>query len=211
MMRKHGTAPKAARVRTVRIQFCSAVTVGRYGRVVRRATAALATLATLALTGAAGCTSDPGAAAAPSPTASPTYRLAPRTARPFETPLPTASATGQQVTVSVVGLRVHLLSIIGTHAEWLPKGEYERLRIALDNGMSTFRAFDTRKMLLVDANGKTYLPDYDAMNIARQPKVATVPAEGRLEMDLWFDLPVKSVVRALRVQDLDADIALPGS
>jgi hypothetical protein len=178
---------------------------------VRRATAALATLAALALTGAAGCTSDSGAATAPSPTASPTYRLAPRTARPFETPLPTASATGQQVTVSVVGLRVHLLSIIGTHAEWLPKGEYERLRIALDNGMSTFRAFDTRKMLLVDANGKTYLPDYDAMNIARQPAVATVPADGRLEMDLWFDLPEKSIVRALRLEDLDKDITLPGT
>jgi hypothetical protein len=180
---------------------------------VRRANAALATLATLALAGAAGCTSDSNAAAAPSPSAaaSPTYRLAPRTARPFETPLPTASATGSQVTVSVVGLRVHMLSIIGTHAEWLPKGEYERVRIALDNGMSTFRPFDTRKMLLVDANGKTYQPDYDAMNIARQPTIATVPSEGRLEMDLWFDLPAKSVVRALRVQDLGKDIALPGT
>jgi hypothetical protein len=209
-MRRHGTEPKAVRVFPVPAGLCSAVTVGRYGRTVRRATAALAILAALALAGAAGCTSDSGAAAAPSPTASPTYLLAPRTARPFETPLPTASATGPQVTVSVVGLRVHLLSIIGTHAEWLPKGEYERLRIALDNGMSTFRAFDTRKMLLVDANGKTYLPDYDAMRIARQPTVATVPAEGRLEMDLWFDLPEKSIVRALRVQDLDKDIALPG-
>ena len=177
----------------------------------RRATATVATLAAVALTGAAGCTSDSGAAAAPSPTASPTYQLAPRAARPFETPLPTASAIGPQVTVSVIGLRVHLLSIIGTHAEWLPKGEYERVRVALDNGMSRFRTFNTEKMLLVDANGKTYKPDYDAMNIARQPKIATVPAEGRLEMDLWFDLPPKSIVRALRVQDLDKDITLPGS
>jgi hypothetical protein len=30
-------------------------------------------------------------------------------------------------------------------------------------------------------------------------------------MDLWYDLPVKSVVRALRVQDLGTDVALPGS
>jgi len=179
---------------------------------VRQTTAALATLAAVALAGAAGCSSGSSdAAAAPSATASPTYQLAPRTARPFETPLPTASATGPQVTVSVIGLRVHLLSIIGTHAEWLPKGEYERVRIALDNGMSTFRAFNTEKMLLVDANGKTYKPDYDAMNIARQPKIATVPAEGRLEMDLWFDLPPKSIVRALRIDDLDKDIALPGT
>jgi hypothetical protein len=180
---------------------------------VRRVTAALAALAALALAGAAGCSSGSSddAAAAPSATASPTYQLAPRTARPFETPLPTASATGPQVTVSVIGLRVHLLSIIGTHAEWLPKGEYERVRVALDNGMSTFRTFNTEKMLLVDANGKTYKPDYDAMNIARQPKIATVPAEGRLEMDLWFDLPPKSIVRALRVDELGKDIALPGT
>jgi hypothetical protein len=160
---------------------------------------------------AAGCSSGSDPAAAPSPAASPTYIQAPRTARPFETPLATASANGPQVTVSVIGLRTHLVSIIGTHAEWLPRGEYERVRIALDNGMSTFRTFATERLLLVDANGRTYKPDYDAMNIARQPKVATVPAEGRLEMDLWYDLPVKSTVRALRVQDLTKDVALPGS
>ena len=178
----------------------------------RRATPPHATQAALALAGPAGCST--GAADTPPPAAAParpTYQLAPRTARPFETPLPTASATGPQVTVSVIGLRVHLVSIIGTHAEWLPRGEYERVRVALDNGMSTFRTFNTEKMLLVDANGTTYKPDYDAMNIARQPKIATVPAEGRLEMDLWFDLPPKSIVRALRVGEIGKDIALPGS
>jgi hypothetical protein len=30
-------------------------------------------------------------------------------------------------------------------------------------------------------------------------------------MDLWFDLPPKSIVRALRIDDLDKDIALPGT
>jgi hypothetical protein len=178
---------------------------------VRRPIAAFASVAILTVAGAAGCSSDSGAAAAPSATASPTYVEAPRTARPFETPLATASASGAQVTVSVVGLRTHLVSLIGTHAEWLPKGEYERLRVALDNGTATFRAFSTDRMLLVDANGKTYKPDYDAMNIARQPRIATVPAQGRLEMDLWYDLPEKSIVRALRVQDLGKDVALPGS
>jgi hypothetical protein len=176
---------------------------------VRRATAALGSAATLVLV--AGCSSGAGPAAAPSAAASPTYLQAPRTARPFETPLATASATGPQVAVDVIGLRTHLVSIIGTHAEWLPKGEYERVRVALDNGLSTFRTFATDRMLLVDATGRTYKPDYDAMNIARQPQIATVPAGGRLELDLWFDLPVKSVVRALRVQDLGQDIALPGT
>lgn len=155
---------------------------------------------------AAGCSSDSGA---PAPAASPTYLEPPRTARPFETPLATASATGQNVIVAVLGVRVHLTSLIGTHAEWLPQGEYERLRVALDNGSSTFRDFPTERLLLVTADGKTYKPDYDAMNIARQPKVATVPAQGRLEMDLWYDLPQGAQVRALRVQDLDADVALP--
>ena len=172
----------------------------------RRSLAALAAAATLATT-TAGCSSDSGAT--PAPTASPTYLEAPRTARPFETPLATASATGQNVIVTVLGVRVHLTSLVGTHAEWLPKGEYERLRVALDNGSATFRDFPTERLLLVTADGRTYKPDYDAMNIARQPKVATVPAQGRLEMDLWYDVPPGSQVRALRVQDLDADVALP--
>lgn len=173
----------------------------------RRSLAALAAAATLAA-GAAGCSSDSGATT-PAPTASPTYLEAPRTARPFETPLATASATGQNVIVTVLGVRVHLTSLIGTHAEWLPKGEYERLRVALDNGSSTFRDFPTERLLLVTADGRTSKPDYDAMTIARQPTVATVPAQGRLEMDLWYDVPTGSQVRALRVQDLGADVALP--
>lgn len=174
----------------------------------RRVPAALAAAAVLAA--AAGCTSEPAASSAgPDPAASPTYREAPRTARPFETPLATASATAQNVSVTVVGLRSRLTSLVGTHAEWLPKGEYERLRVALDNGSSTYREFPTEQLLLVDADGRTYRPDYDAMNIARQPKVATVPAQGRLEMDLWYDLPKGATLRALRVQELGADIPLP--
>jgi hypothetical protein len=158
---------------------------------------------------AAACTDDP--APVPAAAASPTYQQAPRTARPFETPLATASATGPNVSVTVVGLRVHLLSLIGTHAEWLPKGEYERLRVALDNGSATYREFGTERLLLVTADGTTHEPDYDAMNIARQPEVATVPAQGRLEMDLWYDVPKGSQVTALRVQDLGKDVALPRS
>jgi hypothetical protein len=157
----------------------------------------------------AGCSGDD----TPTPTAtpSPTYLEPGRTARPFETPLATASATGLNVTVVVVGLRVHLQSLIGTHAEWLPKGEYERLRVALDNGSATFRDFPTERLLLVTADGTAYKPDYDAMNIARQPKVATVPAQGRLEMDLWYDVPKGTTVTALRVQDLGKDVSLPSS
>jgi hypothetical protein len=180
-----------------------------YRSPVRRFPAALAAAAVLAA-GAAGCTSD-SAAGPPGPTAtpSPTYLQAPRTVRPLETPLATASATALNVSVTVLGVRARLVSLIGTHAEWLPKGEYERLRIALDNGSATYREFDTERLLLVAADGRTYEPDYDAMNIARQPRTATVPAQGRLEMDLWYDLPKGTTVRALRVQDLDADIPLP--
>ena len=167
-------------------------------------------VAALLAAGAAGCSSEPSGAA-PAPAASPTYLEAPRTARPFETPLATASATAQNVSVTVLGLRVRLTSLIGTHAEWLPKGEYERLRVALDNGSSTYREFPTERLLLVTGDGTAVKPDYDAMNIARQPKVATVPAQGRLEMDLWYDVPKGTTVRALRVQDLDTDVPLPSS
>jgi len=145
----------------------------------------------------------------PAPATSPTYVLAPRPARPLETPLTGASATGDQVSVTVIAVRAHLASLIGTHAEWLPRGEYERLRVVLDNGTATYREFSTERLLLVTADGTAHRPDYDAMNIARQPKVATVPAQGRLEMDLWYDVPVGSRLIALRVADLGTDVPLP--
>ncbi len=175
----------------------------------RRVSNALAAAAIVAA-GAAGCTSDPAAGSAGPGAAGPTYPQAPRTARPLETPLATASATAQNVSVTVLAVRARLTSLVGTHAEWLPRGEYERLRVALDNGSSTFREFRTDRLLLVDSAGRTYRPDYDAMTIARQPRVATVPAQGRLEMDLWYDLPKGATLRALRVQDLGADVPLPG-
>jgi hypothetical protein len=162
-------------------------------------------LATLAAVLPACTTADPPPAPAPSPT----YVQPPRTARPLETPLAGASATGQQVSVTVLGLRAHLVSLIGTHAEWLPHGEYERLRVVLDNGTATYREFPTERLLLVTADGTAHRPDYDAMNIARQPKVATVPAQGRLEMDLWYDVPAGSRLTALRVADLGTDVPLP--
>ena len=151
------------------------------------------------------------AAAPPSPAASPTYLLAPRTARPFETPLATASATGPQVTVSVIGLRVHLLSIIGTHAEWLPHG-----RVRAGPGRPGQRevdvpSFSVDRLLLVDANGTTYKPDYDAMNIARQPRSRPSPPGAGWRWTSGSTCRSKSIVRALRVQDLGKDIALPGS
>jgi hypothetical protein len=145
----------------------------------------------------------------PAPATSPTYVLAPRTARPLETPVTGASATGDQVSVTVIAVRAHLASLIGTHAEWLPRGEYERLRVVLDNGTATYRDFPTERLVLVTADGTAHRPDYDAMNIARQPKVATVPAQGRLEMDLWYDVPVGSRLTALRVADLGTDVPLP--
>jgi hypothetical protein len=155
---------------------------------------------------ACGSTAEP----APAPAAaSPTYLEAPRTARPFETPLAGASATGQQLSVTVLGVRSGLASLIGTHAEWLPEGEYERIRVVLGNGSATFHEFPVERLLLVTADGTARPPDHDAMNIARQPEVATVPAQGRLEMDLWYDLPAGSDLTALRVVDLGVDVPLP--
>ena len=210
MTRRHGTAPKAARVALCPDQAGGTSRredAAGYRPGVRRTLAAPAAAALAAAALAAGCTS--GSAPEPAPAASPTYREAPRTARPLETPLASASATAQNVSVTVVGLRTRLTSLVGTHAEWLPKGEYERLRVALDNGSATYREFATERLLLVDADGQTHRPDYDAMNIARQPKVAIVPAQGRLEMDLWYDLPKGATVTALRVQELGTDIPLP--
>src|SRR5260370_13725256 len=102
-----------------------------------RSSAGRAAWATAVRAVAVGCGGSAPSAAAPS--ASPTYLLPPRPARPFETPVPpTATATSGLLSFDVMGLRAQLPSIIGTHAEFLAQGQFVRVRIAVENADSTF-------------------------------------------------------------------------
>jgi hypothetical protein len=177
-----------------------------------RAAVAVATLLA-AITGLAACT---GSSPAPGPTAAPTptYLIAPRTARLSETPVATASAVATPLTFTVMGIRAHLPAMVGTHIEFdPPKGdEYVRVKIAVENGDSTFHDIIPQQQLLLLENGATAAPYDQAMGVARQPDTVSLGARDRIEFDLWYALPTGTRLDGLRVVGDDHkphDITLP--
>jgi hypothetical protein len=174
-----------------------------------RPPAILVTAAAL-LTVLAGCThASPSAPAAPS--ASPTYPLPPRAVRPFETPIAGATAVSDPISVAVIGMRAHATYLVGTHADFQPRGEFDRLRVVLQNDSRTFLSLTLADMLLVTADGTAHRPDLQAMVIKRQPETIDLGSQGRIEFDLWYDVPVGSKLRLLRLAGLDPvqEIPLP--
>jgi hypothetical protein len=170
----------------------------------------LATFAAAAalLTVLTGCTRTVAPAA---PSATPTYPLPPRTVRPFETPVAGASAVSDPVTVAVIGVRPHAAYLVGTHADFQPRGEFVRLRVAVQNDARTFLSLTLADMLLVTTDGTAHRPDLQAMVIKRQPETIDLGSQGRIEFDLWYDVPVGSTLRLLRLAGLDPvqEISLP--
>jgi hypothetical protein len=177
--------------------------------------AALSAAVTLlaAIAGLAACT---GSSPAPGPTAAPTptYLIAPRTARLSETPVATASAVATPLTFTVMGVRAHLPAMVGTHIEFDPPAgdEYVRIRIAVENGDSTFHDVLPAGQLLLLERGGTAAPYDQAMGVARQPDTISLGARDRIEFDLWYALPVGTKLNGLRVVGDDRkphDIKLP--
>jgi hypothetical protein len=183
------------------------------GRPHRAAPAAVIMLA--AITGLAACT---GSSPGPGPTAAPTstYLIAPRTARLSETPVASASAVAAPLTFTVMGIRAHLPAMVGTHIEFDPPAgeEYVRVRIAVENGDSTFHDVVPGQQLLLLESGRTAPPYDQAMGVARQPDTISLGARDRVEFDLWYALPVGTRLNGLRVVGDDHkphDISLPVS
>jgi hypothetical protein len=172
---------------------------------------ARAATAALLIAGAVACTDTP---AQPAATPSPTYLLPARTARPHEIPVPSASAVSGPLTFTVLGLRAHLPALVGTHAEFRAKGEFARVRIAVQNDSATFYDLLTSQQLLVTADGAAHRPDLPTMEVTRQPDDISLGAQDRIEVDLWWDLPRGLQLRALRVTVKGGppkDIPLPTS
>ena len=152
-----------------------------------------------------GCThSSVSAGPAPSPTYQP-----PRTVRPSETPLATASAVSAPLTVAVIGLRAHQRLLVGTHADVAPRGEFVRLRVAVQNDSRTFASVTLADMRLVTADGTVHRPDSQAMAIKRQPETVDLGSQNRVEFDLWYDVPARSRLRLLRLIGLDPVREIP--
>ncbi|MFX0576312.1 hypothetical protein [Nocardia nepalensis] len=87
--------------------------------------------------------------------------------------------------------------IFGTHAEWLPKGQLVRIRVAITNADNTFHTTRTTDYQL-DAADSTHPVSNDAMAIKRQPTEVTIGAGNRLELDLWYHIPLDTTPKLLR-------------
>jgi hypothetical protein len=130
----------------------------------------------------------------------PTYSGTPQPVRTLETPLPNRPVKLGEIVYSVMGIRTDVASVAGSHGDWLPKGQYVRLRIAVVNEGRERHSFEPLRQLLVGADGKVYRISNDAMNIDRQPiGVLSIGRDERREFDLWFDIPKAAEARTLRI------------
>jgi hypothetical protein len=158
-----------------------------YGSPVPRCRALLPVLACGLL---AGCASGP-----PPP---PTYHLLPRPVRHDEVALSDGTATQGKTRLTPLGLTA-LDEIVGSHAEFEPKGKYVRVRVLVENTDRSSVGFDPAHQQLVTSDGVVHDPDPQAMLIERQPARQDLGSFVRLEFDLYYDVPVPVTARALRL------------
>ncbi|WP_280466234.1 hypothetical protein [Nocardia brasiliensis] len=138
---------------------------------------------------------------------------APTAAPPPPPPAPTAYVRTPQdcvkLTVTASTVEPGIGYILGTHAEWLPKGQFIRVRVAIVNTDNTFHTTRPADYQLDDTVDAAHPPSVDAMAIKRQPTELTLGAGNRLEMDLWYDIPANSGPRQLRDTVCATTIPLP--
>jgi hypothetical protein len=128
------------------------------------------------------------------------YTIPPQPVPSGETPLSGRSTTIGEVTYTAIGLRTRLGEVIGSHGSWVPHGQYVRVRILMVNNGRERHDFDPGRQLLVTTDGKTYAPSTDGMQISRAVTGTQVIASHEMcAFDLWFDVPQRAAVRALRV------------
>lgn len=142
------------------------------------------------------CTDETPPAPTTGTAAAETYPLPARTVRPEEQPLHTEGHDGD-TGYTIIGL-TRMPTLVGSHVEWAAKGRYLRIRLVVDNRGRTSVLFDTRRQLLVLADGSIQLPDESAMLIKRQPTTFDIGAAVRVEFDLYYDIPVDAEPAALR-------------
>jgi uncharacterized protein DUF4352 len=141
----------------------------------------------------AGC----AAAPPPSPPLAPTYLLPPRPVRPSETALALPPRRDGDTEFTLVGL-TSLGTILGSHAEWRPKGRYVRIRLVVVNTGRSGTDMDTKRQQLITADGIAHDVDPQAMLIKRQPDKFELGANVRVEFDLYYDVPLDARPTALR-------------
>lgn len=117
-----------------------------------------------------------------------------------ETPLKGRTATIGEVTYTGIGVRTKIPEVFGSHASWIPHGQYVRVRLLMVNHGRERHDLDPYRQRLVTADGATYLPNTDAMQISRAPSgVQSIASQEMRAFDLWYDVPANAKVKALRV------------
>jgi hypothetical protein len=123
-----------------------------------------------------------------------------RTPPPVTTTTPYARTPGDcaKLTVTTLAVQPGITYMIGTHAEWDPKGQLVRIRVAITNSDATYHTTRTSDYRLLDAAGAEYATSVDAMRIKRQPDEVEIGAADRLEVELWYDIPLAATAHSLR-------------
>lgn len=166
-------------------------------RAMRLRAAVASGLALVLLGGLAACSDDGGDSAAKE---RPTYDLAPRRARPDEVALHGRRGRSSDMEFTVIGFRTGMPELVGSHADARPKGRFTRIRVIAENRGRDTQYFTTNKQLLVTTDGLTHKPSPDAMIIKRQPaEELPIGSAIRVELDVWWDIPATSKVRAVRL------------
>ncbi|MEV5753408.1 DUF4352 domain-containing protein [Actinoallomurus sp. NPDC052308] len=128
------------------------------------------------------------------------YTIPPQALPEHETPLKGRTATIGEVTYTAIGVRTKIPEVIGSHASWIPHGQYVRVRLLMVNHGRERHDLDPSRQRLITADGTAYAPSIDAMQISRAPAgVQTIASQEMRAFDLWFDVPANAKVKALRV------------
>jgi hypothetical protein len=129
----------------------------------------------------------------------PTYPLPPRPVRHDEKPLAIPPGKEGNTEFTPIGL-TSLDEIVGSHAEWEPKGRFIRIRVVVVNTDRSSVSFDTSHQQLVTSDGVVHNADTQAMLIERQPAQFDLGSFVRIEFDLFYDVPVNAQPQTLRVR-----------
>lgn len=120
-------------------------------------------------------------------------------------PLRYAERTGPATTVTdgpfsfrVVSWRCGLKAVVGDHADWLPDGQYCRLRVRVENTGPRVANYDTSLQEVVEADGTAYAADLNSTQISEQPTTMAVSGRAALEFDIWFEVPDDADIVAAR-------------
>lgn len=104
---------------------------------------------------------------------------------------PTRTAQDGHLTFLVQSFACGLTAVQGTHAEGQPSGQFCQLRVRVDNHDPDFHDYVSASQRLagVPSGDK---PDSFAMAVRRQPDNVHIGGHNAIEVELWYDIPLKS-------------------